>query len=488
MQLSNSLTPRSIASSNYLLRKYGGAAAAYSLQRLDTSTDNVVRARESVGDTEADFTAEEVSGGALREFALQNDADLIRFANQSAATDKRMYFDGSNDYVDTGYQADATSDFFVSAKFVLDASYVPNDTIFSDVGGSERLVQLFVNNTGQLQANVDSSAGVQVVCIGSTTINAGVVYAIRMEHTASTSTLDIYLNDVLEATGTYSGTFNTANYGSIVIGAWPNNTQHWNGIIYDVNFNDESTYNGYGNTDADWEDQVGSNDGTVNGSPALFSGQGFDAFVTTWYDQSGNGRNATQATAASQPQIVADGVVVTDANGNAAISFDGVNDKLGVAGEIIISGDNTASWSGFSVQEIATTDLGFVYGNTAGGGVGTALRPVTGPTAYTISSATTTADYIARTAAALPDLVSTCYNNGDAALRLNGGGTPVSGSYTYGVATLDFTIGDWPSSPVTNSALLGKISEVVVYDGVDKSSDRTAIESNIANRYGITLA
>lgn len=36
---------------------------------------------------------------------------------------------------------------------------------------------------------------------------------------------------------------------------------------------------------------------------------GASAFVTTWYDQSGNGRNVTQATAASQPRIVNGGAV-----------------------------------------------------------------------------------------------------------------------------------------------------------------------------------
>lgn len=34
-----------------------------------------------------------------------------------------------------------------------------------------------------------------------------------------------------------------------------------------------------------------------------------DAFVTTWYDQSGNGKNAIQTTAAQQPRIVASGVI-----------------------------------------------------------------------------------------------------------------------------------------------------------------------------------
>jgi len=36
-----------------------------------------------------------------------------------------------------------------------------------------------------------------------------------------------------------------------------------------------------------------------------------DGFVTTWYDQSGNTNNATQATAATQPQIVSSGTLLT---------------------------------------------------------------------------------------------------------------------------------------------------------------------------------
>jgi hypothetical protein len=37
-----------------------------------------------------------------------------------------------------------------------------------------------------------------------------------------------------------------------------------------------------------------------------------NGFVTTWYDQSGNARNATQTTAANQPQIVSSGSVITE--------------------------------------------------------------------------------------------------------------------------------------------------------------------------------
>ena len=48
----------------------------------------------------------------------------------------------------------------------------------------------------------------------------------------------------------------------------------WEGLIRDIRFYDSSTdalihqYDGHGNTDANWKDQVGSKDGTVSGSPA----------------------------------------------------------------------------------------------------------------------------------------------------------------------------------------------------------------------------
>jgi hypothetical protein len=50
-------------------------------------------------------------------------------------------------------------------------------------------------------------------------------------------------------------------------------------------------------------------------------------FVSTWYDQSGGGRNATQATAASQPRIAASGVLEA-VNTRPAIKGDGVDDQM----------------------------------------------------------------------------------------------------------------------------------------------------------------
>lgn len=52
--------------------------------------------------------------------------------------------------------------------------------------------------------------------------------------------------------------------------------------------------------------------GNLNTSAlTTFCGSG-NGFVTTWYDQSGNGLNVTQTTAANQPQIVSSGSIITD--------------------------------------------------------------------------------------------------------------------------------------------------------------------------------
>ncbi|NBW20490.1 MAG: hypothetical protein EBR82_72230 [Caulobacteraceae bacterium] len=55
-------------------------------------------------------------------------------------------------------------------------------------------------------------------------------------------------------------------------------------------------------------------DQIVDGTLATWTGAGNNAFVKTWYDQSGNGYNLTQTTSANQPTIVNSGSVVLDAS------------------------------------------------------------------------------------------------------------------------------------------------------------------------------
>ena len=52
------------------------------------------------------------------------------------------------------------------------------------------------------------------------------------------------------------------------------------------------------------------------------SGTNYNAYVTKWYDQSGNGKDAVQTTHANMPQIASSGAVITD-NGKPALYPDG---------------------------------------------------------------------------------------------------------------------------------------------------------------------
>lgn len=75
-----------------------------------------------------------------------------------------------------------------------------------------------------------------------------------------------------------------------------------------------------------------------------------NGFVTTWYDQSGNGRNATQTSASSQPQIVSSGSVITE-NSKPTILFDGSDDSFSIASTI----SSTTSYTMIGVNKRTDT-------------------------------------------------------------------------------------------------------------------------------------
>ena len=69
------------------------------------------------------------------------------------------------------------------------------------------------------------------------------------------------------------------------------------------------------------EQNIGFNgDGTLNTLALLAFTGNSNGFVTKWYDQSGNGRDAFQTSSANQPQIVSSGSVLLE-NGKPTVSF-----------------------------------------------------------------------------------------------------------------------------------------------------------------------
>jgi len=88
------------------------------------------------------------------------------------------------------------------------------------------------------------------------------------------------------------------------------------------------------------ETDIGFSGGNLDTSALTsFCGSG-NGFVTKWYDQSGNGRDVIQTTAANQPQIVSSGSVI-NVNSKPSIRFQDNTDILRYQGSITAIQTNT---------------------------------------------------------------------------------------------------------------------------------------------------
>ena len=85
------------------------------------------------------------------------------------------------------------------------------------------------------------------------------------------------------------------------------------------------------------EQNIGFNGVDLDTSSLLSFVGANNGFITTWYDQSGNGNNAVQTTAANQPIIVSGGTLLTLSGTGVSrpiLRFDGVNDSMALTNTI----------------------------------------------------------------------------------------------------------------------------------------------------------
>jgi hypothetical protein len=431
----------------------GTPAAAYSLRNLSTTyTGNVVDVRRSSDGTEESFTAEEVSDGTLEAWVTET-VDLTV-----------MDFDGVNDHVVIN-QIDYAGDFDISFKVLFQAVGGRQGFIGHDTNNYIRIL----NNGGLLQIKIAGSSFFP----SSGQLTQGQLHTVRVARIGST--LTYYLDgDSIQSTSSLTGTFPVSFIGQSFAA-----TEPAKGIIFDVDLG-AASYQGYGNTNADWEDQIGSNDGTVNGSPTTttIQVQGDAGTVSKWYDQSGNDNHAVQTAPANQPTIVEGGSLVTG-----GIDFDGVNDVLTTVSGVLSGETFLVS----SVQSLASTSGSGSMALWAQYSTGTAGRTFlfADKTAndYEFFSQGTNGIVLNSTPLSTDKKLLTVNSDGtNASLFRDGALSDTDSSVEVSVQNIGFSIGAASDGTFSYG---GSIEEIIVYDS-DQSDNRTAIEANIGETYGIT--
>ena len=205
-----------------------------------------------------------------------------------------------------------------------------------------------------------------------------------------------------------------------------------------------------------------------------------DAAVHTWYDQSGNSKNATQTTDANQPLIAENGNLLT-----AGIKFDGTDDFL-ATGQSVITQSSAGSFSYFAVSTIATDEGGYLLGSAGNGSnVGSSIYAQNDSKFSLSSGFNLLRDNITRSSG--ENLLSACYTGGRANFRVDGGGTSVTaGTFDFN-ANANFTIANRENGSSAATFLAGSTKEIIAYDS-DQTNNRFKIESNINNHYTIYTA
>ena len=219
-----------------------------------------------------------------------------------------------------------------------------------------------------------------------------------------------------------------------------------------------------------------------------FAGTG-DAFCKVWYDQSGNGNDATQTTTASQPKIVSSGAVIVE-NGKPAVEFDGSNDGLLTSGTTLMYESDFTALFLARTNNITSTGV-FISGGSGGSGSREGriffhlndrlthgfLGASTGSNLQTITANTQNLYYSENTGFHTGETYET-------KVYIDGGNlaTATGTGLTSPTGTSAFAIGI--NGHLNSGTLDGKIQEVILFPSVD-TNDRTGIETNINTFYSI---
>jgi hypothetical protein len=412
-----------------------GATAADYIKTTFTGPSSPATPLMEFGDNFAGVTAYY----SLRRFTIGEDTNAIRVRRSSDDTEQDIGFDSNGDLDSTALTT------FVNAEYTLadeDFSSSTGWTLGSGISITEGVLRANTSGSNIWAYKSFGDTGVQQVRVTFTISNyvSGNVKYINFGA--------VTLGTKREANGTYTETITLQEGG---------NSNH--GFIYDSSF--------VGDIDNFEIVQI-----TADGA------------VTTWYDQTGNGNDATNSTESEQPLVVSGGTLVEE-NSKAAINANGTNVLQTATGAI----GSVSALSVFSVLKYNVTGANndMAYAITSSG-YGAAddyffFRQLSGNFEGKLNDATQLSSINLSTADTSQYLFSHIFVGGSKhELVKNGAST----SDTTNIpSTLNL------SQELEIFSALGtilpsdmKFQELIVFNS-DQSSNRTGIESNINDHFDI---
>jgi len=236
---------------------------------------------------------------------------------------------------------------------------------------------------------------------------------------------------------------------------------------------------------------VGNNLDTA--SLLTFCGVG-NGFVTTWYDQSGNARNATQTTAGRQPRIVNGGIIELD-NSKSSLRFDGTDDFLLTGNYNFVATDKIYISSVASSETNNSTRVVFAFSdNSTYRSFASAYFQSTGRNAAQFSTDNTNVQTNAYDTYSINQqyLLETLFNTNQALAQ-----NRIQIYRNNNILTFNSNTNSYQANIISNNKPLsigadglgnfrhqGKIQEIILYP-TDQSTNRSAIETNINTHYNI---
>ena len=456
-----------------IARRFGGAAAAYSLRDVGAMNGRVVKVRREQDTTPVDFSAGAIASGGVEQFAIGQ--SVLDKYNDAA------YFPADSAYFSITNIA-LTGAFTITASFIYTGDEDKDEmTLF--YGNASRDTITFTDySTFRFRRDADNKTLTLDSDIKKNTLHTLVVTR------DGSNVVSISIDGVTQTnTITESGTYNIDRLGF-----------RNRGTIFDININGVAAYTGDGADVSNWTDTIGSNDATKVGAPVAFTGQGISAFVDTWYDQSGNGRDVDQSTTSLQPKIINNGSLVT-LNSKPAISFadDGV--RLSVT-RFLTSQGNTyfaaydvtnslyPSDAGTVIRQGTNFRIGMnVLGGSDAGKIRTQLRDSGADQARADTSSSFDGQTILQTS-----IISATRGAGGVKTFVNSANEASADSTD--VQDVDYTTVENPNS--TNNAFyigsnnlgnfdfLGNLGDVILFN-TDLTADKTDLENDINNHYSI---